>query len=296
MTTHQNGSLIVCPLERVEFNIQSVNFETGSVNSTLEACLNYGCIFADDSNHLSENFCKCPEDLTAYESTVLEKKYRYLNIYNHFPSKKNFWEFVALNKDKFKPKIATKLFTCTLEKFSIYSESLSKNDFLDCIFCKFACEDKINKIIGNADGKYTLKDMIETCNCPPDMTIDFYEEVYCLYKKQEPAQFLYLEKKFNRKEFQKFVSSDVIHLIKKLKNLKIEKKFLFQERQYFSRYYLNLIKTQTHHSDNEFKNIVLKWIDGKNERSLHKKYVIDFYESNLKARIKDDYLQADRIR
>jgi hypothetical protein len=284
-TSQPNTSLIVCPLERVEFNFQkSVNFETGSANSPLEICLNYGCNFADDSNPLSENFCKCPEGLNSYEANVLERQYLYLNKYN--PMKKNFWEFVALNKSKFKPEIATKLFTCTLEKFSIYRDSLSIDDFADCIFCKFACEDKINKIIGNADGEYTLKDMMETCNCPSDMTLDFYEEVYCLYKKQEPAQFSDLEIKFNRKEFQKFVSSDGIYLIKKLNNLKIKKKLSTQERHYFSNYYLSLMKTQARHSDDEFKNIVLKWIDEKNKRRLHKKYVIDLYEFNLKARIK----------
>jgi len=81
MTFQQNISLKVCPLGRVEFNVQSVNFETGFANSPLETCLNYGCIFADDSNHLSENFCKCPEDLNPYEANTLEKKYLYLNKY-----------------------------------------------------------------------------------------------------------------------------------------------------------------------------------------------------------------------
>jgi hypothetical protein len=73
ITSQQKTSLIICPLERVEFNVQSVNFETGSANSPLETCLNYGCIFADDSNYLSENFCKCPEDLNPYEANLLEK-------------------------------------------------------------------------------------------------------------------------------------------------------------------------------------------------------------------------------
>jgi len=292
MSFNINSSLKTCPLGRVEFNVQSVNFETGSENSPLEACLNYGCIFADDSNHLSENFCKCPENLDSYEATLLEKKYRYLGN-NATRKKEFFWEFVALNKGKFKSEMKTKLFTCTLEKFSIFNELLTRNDFVDCISCKFASEDKINTITGNASGEYTLKDIIETCNCPPDMTVDFYEEVYCLYKKQKPSQFLDLEKNFNRKEFQKFVSSDLIHVIKKLKDLKIKKKFLFQERQYFSRYYMKLMKTQGRHSDEEFKRIVLNWIDKKNQRRLHKKNIIDFYQANLKARIKEDYLQAD---
>ncbi|MFZ2633310.1 MAG: hypothetical protein WA081_09150 [Desulfosalsimonadaceae bacterium] len=88
MVFQQNSSLIICPLERVEFDSQSVNFETGAANSPLETCLNYGCNFADDSNHLSENFCKCPEYLTPYEATALERQYLYLNKYN--PVKKNF--------------------------------------------------------------------------------------------------------------------------------------------------------------------------------------------------------------
>lgn len=264
MEFQQNSSVIVCPLERVEFDSQSVYFETGSVNSPLEACLRYGCNFADDTSHLLENFCKCPEDLTTYEATVLEKKYSHSNFI-----KRNFWEFVALNKGKFKPEI----FSCTLEKFSIYSESLCRNDFADCITCKFASEDKANEIIDKAFWKYTLKDIIEICNCPPDMTLDFYEEVYNLYKKKEPSQFLNLEKNFNRKEFQKFVFSDYIHIKKKLKNLKLEKNFFYQDRKNFSKYYLELMKTQARHSDNEFKNIVLKWIDEKNERRLHKKRI-----------------------
>jgi hypothetical protein len=274
ITSQQKTSLIVCPLERVEFNVQSVNFETGSATSPLETCLNYGCIFADDSKYLSENFCKCPGDLNPYEANMLEKKYLYLNKYNCTRNKKNFWEFVALNKGKFKPETETKFFTCALEKFSIYSESLSKIDFADCISCKFASEDKINKIIGNAFGKYTLKDIIEACNCPPDMTLEFYDEIYCLYKQQAPGQFLDLEKKFNRIEFQKFVSSDIVYLIKKLKHLNIERKFLYQDRLYFTRYYLKLMKTQARHSEDEFKNIVLKWIDEKNEQRLYKKNVI----------------------
>lgn len=294
MSLNKNSSLKACPLGRVEFNVHSINFETGSQISPLETCLNYECIFADDSNHLSENFCKCPEDLDPYEATMLEKKYRYLDRYNAIRKKEFFWEFVALNKDKFKSEMKTKLFTCTLEKFSISSELLTRNDFADCISCKFASEDKINTITGNAFGKYTLKDMIETCNCPPDMTVDFYEEVYCLYKKQKPSQFLDLEKNFNRKEFQKFVSSDVIHVIKKLKDLKIEKKFLFQDRQYFSIYYIKLMKTQGRHSDEEFKRIVLKWIDEKNKRRLHKKNTIDPYQFNLKARIKEDSIFCSR--
>lgn len=267
----QNSSLIVCPLERVDFNSLNVNFETGFTLSPLETCLNYGCIFADDSNPLAKNFCKYPEDLNPYEAAVLERKYFYLNKQHH--SKEDFWEFVALNKGNFKPKIETKLFSCTLEKFSIYSESLSINDFADCMHCKFASEDKINEIIGDSFGEYTLKDIMETCNCPPDMTLDFYDDVYCLYKKQEPEQFLDLEKNFNRKKFQKFVSSEVVQLIKKLKALKIEKKFLFQDRQDFSRYYLKLMKNQARHSDDEFKKIVLKWVDKRNERRLHKKNV-----------------------
>ena len=269
MAFRKNSSVITCPLERVEFVSQSVNFETGSANSPLETCLNYGCNFADSSNYLSTDFCKCPEYLTPYEANGLERQYLYLNKYN--PVKKNFWAFVALNKGKLKPEITTKLFACTLGKFSIYSESFSGDEFADCIYCKFASEDKVNKIIGNPFGEYIVKDITEVCNCPPDMTEEFYDEIYHLYKKQEPAQFLDLEKNFNRKEFQEFVASDYIQLKQKLNNLKVEEEFFFQDRQSFSRYYLSLMKPGDRQSNDEFKNIVLNWIDKKKERRRSKR-------------------------